>query len=124
MVKQNAWDARKEYMKKRKELFDFIEPYLDDTDEGIDEWGVSKIKDDAPQKIKETYDEYLRLIHVGTSEDRKMLGTWFQTIKPYGVFKGRALAGIREDAPSEAKDAYEKLKRSRIRVWESGAVVK
>lgn len=123
MSKQDAFAIRRKHMQRIRELSAQIDPYIIDDDAGSD-CGIMKLQQDAPTEIKEAYDEYLRLIHVGTSEDRKMLGTWFQTIKPYGVFKGRALAGIREDAPSEAKDAYEKLKRSRIRVWESGAVVK
>ena len=101
-----------------------IEPYLDDTDEGIDDWGVRKLQPDAPQEIKDAYDKCLRLRHIGTLEDRQMLDTWFQTIKPYIVHRDGRLKGVKRNAPSEVKDAYEKLKRSGIVLDENGAIVK
>ena len=122
MSKQDVFDTRKKYILRIKELSAKFDSFIIDDDD--DECGIPKLEQDAPTEIKEAYDEYLRLVHAGTAEDRKMKDTWFQIIKPYAIFKAHVLAGITEDAPTEVKEAYEKLKRSGIRLSECGATVR
>lgn len=108
MSKQDAFAIRRKHMQRIRELSAQIDPYIIDDDAGSD-CGIMKLQQDAPTEIKEAYDEYLRLIHVGTPEDRKMLGTWLQTIKPYAIFKAHVLAGIMEDAPLEVKRSLQEI---------------
>lgn len=48
----------------------------------------------------------------------------FLIIKPYALFKSHMLSGIKDDAPTKVKEAYEKIKKFGVPLSESGATVR
>ena len=54
----------------------------------------------------------------------EQIATIFQTISPYAIYKRHVLIGIKDNAPSDVKEAYDRLQKSSVVLSESGAKVR
>ena len=54
----------------------------------------------------------------------EQIATIFQTIKPYAIYKRHVLVVIKDNVPSDIKEAYNRLQKSGIVLSESGAKVR